>query len=355
MKFAVCIPNYNYERFVVPAVRSAVTQGVDVEVVVRDNASTDGSVAAVKALGLKNVSVQTNQCNVGYANNLDRTVRMSSAEAVVVLCADDLFRDGYLKAVSALWKSLGGEGWKSTIVSTSNDVIDPDDRITGAWGVNPSLWRPSDRDASLEAAVGAPVYRVRADELLKRCLLTMSNPFNMSTTAYPRALYDAVEGYGGGRTFNPDKWFHWRLLGAAEEAFFIDKPLGASRWHPNNQTAQQAASGALKYLVDDYVSTFEVDAKLLSKAGLDRAEFEKRFVEYDIVRHGLATLAAGNRGKAARTATFGQAVFPQHALRNSRWWALKALLATGPVGEVVARAGYAWWRSRQGEDKSRTP
>src|SRR5262249_61055753 len=113
------------------------------------------------------------------------------------------------------------------------------------------VWRESDRSADLDGVAGAAVYKVSARELLRRSLLSMQNPFQFAATVYPRSLYEAIEGYGGSRLINPDKWFHWKLLAKAETAYFIDRPLFAYRWHASNQTAQQAGSGALKYLVDE--------------------------------------------------------------------------------------------------------
>jgi hypothetical protein len=181
---------------------------------------------------------------------------------------------------------------------------------------------------------------VPAAELLRRSLRAMKNPLNFLATAFPRALYESIEGYGGGRLMNPDKWFHWRLLGVAGHAYYLDAPLFAYRWHPSNQTAQQAVSGALKYLVDEYVSTFELDKRVLERAGLTREELEKAFVEHDIARHALATLARGDRVKARRALFFGVATYPGHATRNWKLWALAGLLAAGSAGEKLAHLAY---------------
>ncbi len=343
MKFSICVPNYNYARFVERTLRSALEQDhPDLELVFSDNKSTDDSVARVRALGDARVVVRENQANVGFAGNLDRTVRASSGEAIVLLPSDDLLRPGCLSVYAALLEKLG----PGAILSSTLDMIDPADAVIGVAGPDARLWRPEDRAPELEAITGGTTYRVAAPELLRRALATMTNPFNLQTTAYGRALYEKVEGYGGGRLINPDKWFHWRLLGAAEVAVFVDRPLGACRWHPNNQTAQQASSGALKYLVDEYVSTFELDPKLLERLGLSRSDMEARFVEYDIARHGLATLAAGHRGKAERIALFGRATYPEQAKKNLKLWGLRALIAAGPVGEAVTKVAYRAYLSR---------
>jgi hypothetical protein len=137
---------------------------------------------------------------------------------------------------------------------------------------------------------------------------------------------------------NPDKWFHWRLLGAADTAIFVDEPLFAYRIHRNNQNSQQAKQGALKHLVDEYAATFEFPDAMLKKAGLERAQLVSAFVERDIVDRGFLLLAAGRRSEARRFARFGEATYPNATLRSPRWWALRSALSTGPVGTAAARA-----------------
>jgi hypothetical protein len=255
------------------------------------------------------------------------------------LSSDDLMRPGALADYQTFFEALGPKASMS-IASTTWDVIDPEDRITGSHGPDPTLWTPADRQAELEALLGAPVYGVPASELLKRCLPQMKNPFNFAATAYAAELYHRVEGYGGGRLINPDKWFHWKVLGVAEMAYFIDKPLFGYRWHGGNQGAQESAMGALKYMVDEYVSTIELDADVLRRTGVTRDTMADAFVEHDVGRHGLATLARGNRLKARRMLDFGRAVYPHHVRRNRKARALAALLALGPLGQKIAQRAY---------------
>jgi hypothetical protein len=165
----------------------------------------------------------------------------------------------------------------------------------------------------------------------------MQNPFYFCATAYPRTLYEELEGYGGARLINPDKWFHWRLLGSADCAYFIRRPLFAYRIHSQNQAAQQTQSKALKFLMDEYAATFEVSDKMLAKANLTRHDLESAFVEYDIIRHGTSLIAQGQRKLARRTHAWGRATYPQHLRRSPRAWAFRMLLLAGPLGTPLAR------------------
>ena len=333
MKFSVCIPNYNYERFLGRTIQSVLDQaGVEFEIVVSDNASTDRSLDIVRGFGDSRIRWQVNRCNVGFAGNLDRAARMATGDWLVMLSSDDLMRPGALAAYRGLFERLGPAA-ATTIVTSTMDVIDAEDRTIGRVGLpGNGVWNENDRAADLEEIAGGPVYRIEAGELLRRCLLTMQNPFQFAATAYPRSLYEAVEGYGGGRQMNPDKWFHWKLLAKAGAALFVDRPLFAYRWHASNQTAQQAGTGALKYLVNEYVSTFELDKTVLQGLRLDRVDLERAFVEHDIGRHGLAVLAKGRRLEARRIYDFGRAAYPRHARKNWKVRILGNVAAIGPGG-----------------------
>ncbi|MCU1267784.1 MAG: glycosyltransferase [Acidobacteria bacterium] len=349
MKFSICIPNYNYEQYIERTIRSVLEQSHDdLEVLISDNASTDRSVEIIKGIHDPRILTRVNACNVGFAGNLDKAASMATGDWMIMLSSDDLVRPGALSAYKDFAEGLGSER-DTAVISSAVDVIDSQDVVTGKIGPEMQVWRETDRVPALETVLDAPVYRVPAPELLRRCLQTMKNPFNFASTAYRRDLYQKVEGYGGGRLINPDKWFHWRLLAVAETAYFIDRPLFAYRWHPQNQTAQQASTGALKYLVDEYSSTLELDEVLLARAGMTREQVARAFVEYDIARHGLATLARGQRQRAQRILDFGRAAYPQLTKRNRKAIALAALLTLHPLGQSIAKRAYGFEQSTRGK------
>jgi glycosyltransferase involved in cell wall biosynthesis len=344
MKFSVCIPNYNYERYLGRTIQSVRDQaGEDFEILVSDNSSTDGSMEIVRGFGDSRIRWRINRCNVGFAGNLDRAARLAEGDCMIMLSSDDLMRPGGLATYRALFERLGSAA-ESAVATSAMDVIDSDDRVTGKVSLaGNGLWREIDRASEFDEIAGGPVYRVPARELLRRSILSMQNPLQFAATVYPRSLYEAVEGYGGSRLINPDKWFHWKLLAKADTAYFIDRPLFAYRWHPSNQTAQQSGSGALKYLIDEYTSTFEFDGAVLKELGLSRADLERAFIEHDIGRHGLAVLARGNRSLARRIFNFGKASYPQHARHNWKVRSLGMLLKLGPVGQRIAGASYTYY------------
>ncbi len=341
MKFSICIPNYNYANYLDKTLRSVLDQTyADFEILVSDNASTDASVQVVESFGDPRVHVRINPCNVGFAGNLDRAAGMADGERLILLSSDDLIDKEALANYHKLAGLLPGNGSKA-VFSSGEYLIDSEGKVTSCLGVYGAPFvLPEERVPELEREMGAPVYRVKAGVLLKRCILGMQNPFHFATTSYPRELYQRVGGYGGARLYNPDKWFHWRLLAVADEAYYIDRPLFSYRWHATNQAAQEKRSGVLKFLTDEYLNSIELPNETLSAVGLTRADVERAFVEKDIAQHGLAVLARQNASEARRILRFGQAVYPQHTLRNRKAQFLRMALPFGYASHRLARLAY---------------
>jgi glycosyltransferase involved in cell wall biosynthesis len=347
MKFSVCIPTHNSEGHLERTLRSVLLQdGVDVEVIVSDNASTDRSAEIVRATTDPRVKLRVNATNIGFAANLDRAASMATGDVMLILPPTDLMWPGALRIYQEVFTAIEGSP-RTAIVTSSAEQIDPEDRVTAPMLPDPNLWRLRDRTESLPFPASASVYKVAADELLRRCLRTFRNPFRLLGTAYPRTLYESVEGYAAGRFSNPDKWFHWRLLGVASAAYLVDRPLFADRLHPSNQMPHQNGAGVLKRVVDEYVSTLELPPALLERAGVKREEIERAFVEHGVARHGFAELARNGSATARRILLFGASAYPARVAQNPKVWALAALLASGPFGSAVAKLAYLRTARRQ--------
>jgi glycosyltransferase involved in cell wall biosynthesis len=88
---SICVPTYNGERWVRDAVRAAVSQTYDdVEVVVVDDGSTDGTLAAVAEVTDARVRVVRNARRHGLAGNLGRCLAEARGEWVKFLFQDDV-------------------------------------------------------------------------------------------------------------------------------------------------------------------------------------------------------------------------------------------------------------------------
>lgn len=96
----VVIPNYNYAKWLKHSIRSALTQrGVDVRVLVVDNASSDDSAAIVESMmvGEPRLHLLRHAENMGLLTSLNDGVEWLSADYAVNLSADDQLTPGSLR------------------------------------------------------------------------------------------------------------------------------------------------------------------------------------------------------------------------------------------------------------------
>lgn len=104
-RVSVVVPCFNYGRFLPQTVGSLVTQaGVDVEVIIVDDASTDDSLVVARELAARHpgVHVVTNPRNAGQVESFNRGWERSTGELVVRLDADDLLPPGALARAAAV-------------------------------------------------------------------------------------------------------------------------------------------------------------------------------------------------------------------------------------------------------------
>lgn len=81
---------FNVESYIEKAVTSALNQaGVDVEVIVVNDASDDATAEVVRALGDDRVTLLENETNLGPSGARNRVLDAASGEWIAILDADD--------------------------------------------------------------------------------------------------------------------------------------------------------------------------------------------------------------------------------------------------------------------------
>jgi hypothetical protein len=188
-----------------------------------------------------------------------------------------------------------------------------------------SIWYKSDINQELTEKMGFDVYQVSSGEMLNRCLTKFLNPFNFASTCYPKKQYEKIGGYGGGRLYNPDKWFHWKLLVEVDFVYFLDSPLFKYRWHNNNQANQQQQNQILKYWIDEYRNCFEVTNEMLNKSGLSSGSIAQNFVDRCIIPYVYKHLKEGNRLLGKRILHFGLSCYPTQLKKNKFYYPMYIL------------------------------
>lgn len=341
MKFSICIPNFNYEKYLWLTLDSAVNQEYrDFEIVIADNASTDRSVEIIKRYATKysNIKYKINTTNLGFAGNLDEVGRMAEGQWRIMLSSDDLITSGALKEYDKFINIVSGQISKAFIFCSAFEKIDSAGGFLGYISASQStVWSKRDINDELSVLMGFPVYMVSSSELLRRCLTRFLTPFNFAATCYQAKAYKDVGGYGGGRVFNPDKWFAWKILSKCDYAFYLDKPLFKYRLHDSNQASIQKNSGVLKHWLDDYRNCFEIDDNMLQNTGLSRSDITKAFISHSILPNVLSNLKKGNLRLAHRIMLFGCCTYPDVMHKAKYYYRLRILLSLGPIGAWIAR------------------
>ncbi len=332
MTFSICIPNFNYAKFLGKTLDSVLKNSDDdFEILISDNASTDDSISVVSAYQEKfpGIRYRINETNLGFAANLDRVADMAKGKYIIMLSSDDLMKSDALEVYKRVH-----EVFPDAMISSSMNVIDSDGRLTGYVGPNKQIIRISDRDEQLSELIGCDVYRFKAGDFLRRCFERMGNPLNFCSVCYPTVKHRKVGGYTS-RLINPDKWFHWKVIAELDDIIYVDKPLFEYRWHSQNQSAIQASTGQLKYLFDEYRNTIEITDVMLRKAGYTRDQFFESFIKNDIHRHGIGEYLKGRWTKSMRVFLFGLSTYPSKMMSSVTFLAYVILLLTTPFGSFV--------------------
>lgn len=104
---AIVIPSWNSERLLGPCLDSVDAQGVDVELLVIDNGSNDGSLEMLRRRGVEHVSLPR---NVGFAAAVDLGAARTAAPLVLALNADTVLAPGAVTALAARLEADAGLG-----------------------------------------------------------------------------------------------------------------------------------------------------------------------------------------------------------------------------------------------------
>ena len=111
MKTSIQVPVFNVEKYVIPCLRSILSDmDADCELLVVDDGSTDDTVALIRefAASEPRIRLELNRENLGIAMTRRKMVRMTEAEYIVPFAADDLFLPGRLCRHRQLLESTPG-------------------------------------------------------------------------------------------------------------------------------------------------------------------------------------------------------------------------------------------------------
>ena len=216
----VMIPSYNYAQYLVECVRSALDQpGVNVDVALVDNASTDGSLALAEQLAEAhpNIRLITYPDNQGIISSLNRCYSEVKGDYALLLCADDRLVPGALSRSVAFLETHPSVGmvYGPALDFPSIEAVDLS-RLSGAPGA-PLVY---DGVSWIDGRCSAGTNPIRTPEVLMRA----------STIA-------AVGGRLDSRCSHTSDLNMWlRLASKGDVAFLPGPPIALYRRHDDNHS-----------------------------------------------------------------------------------------------------------------------
>jgi len=255
-RISVCIPTYNYARYLPYAIESVLSQRFgDFELIVQDDCSTDDTTEVLRGYASRDVRIrfEMNPSRLGLVENWNRCLSRAGGTYVKFVFADDALSSPC--ALEKMSSVLDGHP-EVSLVGSPRTLVDAEGRELGV--------KADFRGDRIEEGTG----------IIRRCLLREANLIGEPSVVMFRRS-EAARGFHTGYRHLPDMemWFH--LLERGKFAF-IDEPLSLFRIHPGQQTAKNLKSFAdiedLYLLFRDYAS----------KPSIGLGGWTRRYLHYDV-------------------------------------------------------------------------
>lgn len=223
---SVVIPSYNHARYLRAAIDSALAQAVDVEVVVHDDASTDGSWELLQQIGDPRVRVARNASNQGAHHTLQQALGAARGEYLAILNSDDRYAPQRLARMLPL------------LVDGGADLVGSDIRLIDGEGQAVATHWWIEAFARLKAA-----YRESGDWV---ATLLAGNVFmTTSNFVFTRRLWQALAPFSSHRYVH-DYDFALRALSHGARLGWVDEALLDYRLHESNTISERPLDANLE-------------------------------------------------------------------------------------------------------------
>ena len=227
------VPNFNYGRYLPGRIASIAAQTHPVrEIIVLDDASTDGSEAVVQqaaaAAGRKVCWVGSDRNSGSVFRQWQRAVDLARSEWLWIAEADDMAEPGFLASLAAALRGVPD----AVMAFTDSRAIDAAD--APLWGDHQAYYAKA--GASLLARDGVHP----AADMLRACLSQRNLILNASAVLWRReALRHALDRCGAeldGFTMAGDWRVYAEVLSAGGNVAYVAEPLNMHRRHEASVT-----------------------------------------------------------------------------------------------------------------------
>jgi glycosyltransferase involved in cell wall biosynthesis len=341
--FSICIPNYNYARFLGDTIQSVLDQTYPhFEIIVADNASTDDSIKVVESFRDKRISLIRNHYNIGFAPNLQQVARQARNDFIILLSSDDRMASGALDAYMRILESQGTNAQRTIVFSESIQIDGNGIKLPENY-IRPPFYRNLP-ELEHRLSNGKTYFTYKGFDVLRESLRRLGAAGLFCTMCYPKVIFDAVEGYNNVHLVDPDAHFTHKVLEQGPLVAWILDPLFEYRIHSSNQLGQQKKQASIKVLIDKYLYTLEVPESQLRISGLSRKDLVQSFINRHCIDGSLRELALGNYLRAFSGLAYSFATYPCQTLLSIRAYGLMGLLLLGPMAVITSRLIRVFYR-----------
>lgn len=245
---SVCIPTFNGERFLQEAIESVLAQDFqDFELIIVDDASTDGTVDIVHNFKDSRLRFYRNEISIGIPGNWNVALNKIKGRYVKYLFQDDVL---YPYCISTMLEACKGHEAVGLVFSRRDIRIEDGLPTEGLYVYMTDLQEPLRRRGKIKAFS-------RGRDLLEACIKYGGLFFNYF--AEPSfVMFDSKwipkVGYFDNRLRQNVDYGYWLRFLLVSDVSFIDKPLGAFRLHRGSESfGQNIPYAKLRYLWEERV------------------------------------------------------------------------------------------------------
>lgn len=314
IKFSICIPNYNYGKYIGYTIKSVLSQNYeDFEIIVSDNNSTDNSIEIIKSFTDHRIKLIRNKYNIGFIGNLNKVTENASGDFIILLSSDDIMKQNALKSYEDIIIK-NKENLYNIFLMSRCEIIDTGGDIIGHKG----LLTGDLVKFSKSHDINQDYYEYNGHQLLRELFLNrFQTPGQFPSMCYSKKLYEKVEGFSGHMSIFPDAYFSHKILFENPKVIYVNDFLFQYREHDSNNLASINRFDNIKSLIDPYYTTIYFKDKLLDKLSLKNKDLKRSFVNNICLKKSMFCLLRGQLIKGLRIIMFSISAYPKITVFNS--------------------------------------
>lgn len=217
-KVSVCVATRNHGRYLREALTSALAQGVDLELLVHDDASDDDTPAVVSGLGDDRIRYLRHARALGIAENRNSCLARARGRYIAWLDADDAYLPGALARRLAVLDAHPAVG----LVHGAFDVV-------GEHGERRRSWPAPFGEDTIERS--ATAFRQ----------LLASNEITTSTVVVRRSVQERAGRFCTGASSSD--WEMWLRIALRSDVAYTTTPVARYRQHASTISSATTRSG----------------------------------------------------------------------------------------------------------------